>query len=85
MQNNLISSAKPNYIQDASSTWGANNAVKLNSKSIISPISSVSGLPSLKDFKGNWWRNMGASVVQGAASGSVGGPWGALGGAVFPC
>ena len=82
MQNNLISSAKPNYIQDASSTWGANNAVKLNSKSIISPISSVSGLPSLKDFKGNWWRNMGASVVQGAASGSVGGPWGALGGAV---
>ena len=73
---------KPNYIQDASSAWGANNAIKLNAQNNISPISSESALPSLKDFKGNWWRNTGAAVAQGAAAGSVGGPWGALGGAV---
>ena len=73
---------KPNYIQDASSAWGANNAIKLNAQNNISPISPESALPSLKDFKGNWWRNTGAAVTQGAAAGSVGGPWGALGGAV---
>jgi hypothetical protein len=81
MQNSMDLNPK-NYIQDASSSWGGANAVKQNLKTNITPISFNSAVPSLKDFKGNWWRNMGASVAQGAASGSVGGPWGALGGAV---
>lgn len=81
MQNSMDLNSK-NYIQDASSSWGGANAVKQNLKTNISPISFNSAVPSLKDFKGNWWKNMGASVAQGAASGSVGGPWGALGGAV---
>ena len=46
MQTNLASSTNTNYIQDASSNFGANNAIKLNNKSIISPISSASGLNS---------------------------------------
>lgn len=81
-QANLDAYKKNNYIQDASSTSGASNAVKLNNQQSVMPIMQSAPNLSWKDFKGNWWRNTGASMAQGAASGSVGGPWGALGGAV---
>lgn len=71
-----------NYIQDASSSWGAANAIKLNNKPIL-PISNTNlNNVTLRDFRGNMFMKGAAATAQGAASGSVGGPWGALGGAV---
>ena len=82
MQSNIDTFAKQNLIQDASSTFGANNAVKLNNKFIAPvPMTGVKDL-SWKDFRGNMFKKGAAATLQGAAAGSVGGPWGALGGAV---
>jgi hypothetical protein len=82
MQSNIDILAKQNLIQDASSTFGANNAVKLNNK-FIAPV-SMTGVKDLswKDFRGNMFAKGAAATLQGAAAGSVGGPWGALGGAI---
>ena len=82
MQSNIDNFAKQNLIQDASSTFGANNAVKLNNKFIAPvPMTGVKDL-SWKDFRGNMFKKGAAATLQGAAAGSVGGPWGALGGAI---
>ena len=80
-RNKLNYVKKNNFIQDANSSWGAANAVKLNSKP-IAPITPQSQLLTWKDFRGNMFMKGAGAVAQGAASGSVGGPWGALGGTI---
>lgn len=80
-QANLDAYKKNNYIQDASSTSGAANAVKLNTKQSIMPVMQLAPNLSWKDFRGNMFAKGAAATAQGAAAGSVGGPWGALGGA----
>lgn len=80
-RNKLNNIKKNSFIQDANSSWGAANAVKLNSKP-IAPITPQSQLLTWKDFRGNMFMKGAGAVAQGAASGSVGGPWGALGGVI---
>lgn len=77
-----------NWIQDAVDINGAGNAIKLNMQKQPSLI-DTSGFrlydrnskADIKKFKPNWWKGMATAQLQGAAAGSVGGPWGALGGA----
>ena len=81
IQENIANFHKNNYIQDANSSQGVNQGLKLNNKPIqllnVNPTKNL----TVKDFKGNWWKSMAKAQLQGAAAGSVGGPWGALGGA----
>lgn len=84
-----IASVQDNkYIQDANSLQGVGNALKLNmsNKPKMIDTSGFQRMTNWKDFSsgrgsGTWWKNMATAQLQGAASGSVGGPWGALGGA----
>lgn len=84
-----IASVQDNkYIQDANSSQGVGNALKLNmsNKPKMIDTSGFQRMTNWKDFSsgrgsGTWWKNMATAQLQGAASGSVGGPWGILGGA----
>ena len=81
-----MQTGKNNLIQDASSVSGAMNGLKANS---IMPRQRINFTPTyynnwkeLKGGKGGFWKNMGTATLQGAANGSIGGPWGAAGGAI---
>lgn len=78
---NRINNATNRLIQDSNDTQGAFAAIKNNNNLNLIDTSGFK-TPTLKDFKGNWWKNTAAAMAQGAASGSIGGPWGALGGYV---
>lgn len=78
---NRINNATNRLIQDSNDTQGAFAAIKNNNNLNLIDTSGFK-TPTLKDFKGNWWKNTGVAMAQGAASGSIGGPWGAAGGAV---
>lgn len=81
-----MQTGKNNLIQDASSVSGAMQGLKANS---LMPRQRINFTPTyynnwkeLKGGKGGFWKNMGTAALQGAANGSIGGPWGAAGGAV---
>lgn len=78
---NRINNATNRLIQDSNDTQGAFAAIKNNNNLNLIDTSGFK-TPTLKDFKGKWWKNTGVAMTQGAISGSVGGPWGAAGGAV---
>lgn len=78
---NRINNATNRLIQDSNDTQGAFAAIKNNNNLNLIDTSGFK-TPTLKDFKGKWWKNTGVAMAQGAASGSIGGPWGAAGGAV---
>ena len=83
-----ISNPSIKYIQDANDIQGAGQGIKLNNQKDLNLI-DTSGMLTTNNWKkfssgrgsGTWWKNMATAQLQGAASGSVGGPWGALGGA----
>lgn len=77
---NRINNATNRLIQDSNDTQGAFAAIKNNNNLNLIDTSGFK-TPTLKDFKGKWWKNTGVAMAQGAASGSIGGPWGAAGGA----
>lgn len=76
-----INNATNRYITDSNDTQGAFSAIKENNQLNRIDLSGIKQ-PTLKDFIGKRFKNGLTATLQGAASGSVGGPWGALGGAV---
>lgn len=77
---NKINDATNKLIQDSNDTHGAFSAIKNNNQLNLIDASPSKQL-SWKDFRGNLFKKGAVATLQGAASGSVGGPWGALGGA----
>lgn len=76
-----INNVTNRYITDSNDTQGAFSAIKENNQFNRIDLSGIKQ-PTLKDFIGKRFKNGLTATLQGAASGSVGGPWGALGGAV---
>lgn len=79
---NRINSATNRYITDANDTQGAFSGIKENNRLNLINLDNIKQ-PTLKDFIGKRFINGATATVQGAASGSIGGPWGALGGAII--
>lgn len=82
IQENIAAFNNKNYIQDSNDIQGAGAGLKLNNKPLTLLNTNPQKNLSWKDFRGNMFLKGAKATLQGAASGSVGGPWGALGGAV---